>query len=335
MSEVIERHESEPAPLKIADVFPGQGFVPRELVGTARGLFNSPKAERVLTHIDAILGPIFPGIRVFSDLILNGSEEEVAQLSETENAQPAVLAVSMASVAALEEFGQEVESPFAVSGHSAGIVGALWRAGALGRMEALWLARERGEAIRDAKKGRKPGAMAAVTNREPIDIGGLEKICSEFNVELVNLNSPMQIVVSGRLEDVVSAGAGIKFAGHRVTSLSTSDAFHHSELMKPAVELFAKSVDRVKINDPKVPVYLNSTGQPLAMGRDITRFLPGEIAKPVDWVSVVNNMKARGISAFREFGHGSVLTGLVKRINPDAKLANIGSIEQAKSQPFQ
>jgi malonyl CoA-acyl carrier protein transacylase len=193
----------------------------------------------------------------------------------------------------------------------------------------------RGEVMRDARKDRQPGKMAAVLSPVDINQRSLENICSPFGVELANINAPTQIVISGESLGVNEVSGDLKKRGFRVIPLETSDAFHHSELMKPAVEEFDNYLINFRFSNPRVPVYLNSTGEPLTSWTEIISVLADEIVKPVDWVNVVNNMRRDGINAFREFGHGNTLTGFTQRITPAAKFANIGSIDSARQNSFQ
>lgn len=336
MTRNIERREREPAPLKIADLFPGQGFKPEELVKTAKGLLDHKVSGEVFKWTDNILGAIFSSGKTLSQVIGNPTEEDLEELVETEIAQPAVLTVSIASLRLFERSqGREEQLPSAITGHSAGMIGALHRASSISFDDAVLLARKRGEAMRDARKGREPGAMAAVINREAIDQQALQDVCANYEVELVNVNSPGQIVISGERDGIAEATREIKAKGLRVVPLPASDAFHHSQLMKSAVNIFSKAVEGIYIKDPFVPIYLNSTGAPLISWGAIRFHLADEIAKPVDWIRVIDNMKAKGVVVFREFGHGNVLTGLVQRINPGANVKNIDSVTSAEQASFQ
>jgi [acyl-carrier-protein] S-malonyltransferase len=306
--------------MSTAFVFPGQGA---QSVGMGRDLYvASPAARAIFELADATLG------FALTRLCFEGPEEA---LTATENAQPALLTVSAALLASLAD-SVDVSSVVGrrssvVAGHSLGEYSALVAAGALDIPTALRLVRRRGELMSEAREG----GMAAIIG---IDEVLLEQICREASAEdapvvIANYNSPGQLVISGAGAAVERACALAKERGaKRALPLKVSAAFH-SPLMRAAAEGLAAAVAQAAIVDARTPVISNVTAEPLAQADAIRRELIAQVTSPVRWIASVQRMSAAGVDTFVEIGPGSVLTGLIKRIAPDARLVNVSDLASA------
>ena len=283
---------------KVAFVFPGQGS---QTVGMGFEAYeSSPAARDVFDEADAALG------EPLSRLCFEGPEEE---LKLTANTQPAVLATSVALLRALDERFD------VVAGHSLGEYSAHVAAGTLSLVDAVRLVRKRGQYMQEAVPFGE-GAMAAVLKADRILV---ERICAEVPglVEPVNYNSPQQIVIAGETEAVGSAGAKLKEAGARATTLPVSAPFH-SSLMEPAAERLRVDVDSIAFSDPQVPVYVNVDAEPVTTARAAKDALVRQVSRPVLWEQSVRKMIDEGITLFVEVGPGRVLSGLLARIDKGA-----------------
>jgi [acyl-carrier-protein] S-malonyltransferase len=308
--------------LTTAFVFPGQGA---QSVGMGRDIFDASAAARSIFELaDATLG------FALTRLCFEGPEEA---LTATENAQPALLTVSVALLAALAD-SIDVSSVVGrrsslVAGHSLGEYSALVAAGALDFPTALRLVRRRGE-LMSAARG---GGMAAIIG---LDEASLEQICRETSVEdapvvIANYNSPGQLVISGAGAAVERACALAKERGaKRVLPLKVSAAFH-SPLMHAAAEGLAAAVAQAAIVDARTPVISNVAAEPLVLANDIRRELIAQVTSPVRWIASVQNMVAAGVDTFVEIGPGSVLTSLTKRIAPDVRLVNVSDLASVRA----
>jgi [acyl-carrier-protein] S-malonyltransferase len=308
----------------IAFVFPGQGS---QSVGMGRDVYEASAAARALfAQADATLG-----IEI-TRLCFEGPEET---LTATENAQPALLTVSVALLAALaEQAGEDVPAFVArraarVAGHSLGEYAALFAAGALDFPTALRLVRRRGELMAEAHEG----GMAAIIgmHEEP-----LEEICRIVSmagapVVIANSNAPGQLVISGAVAAVERACVAAKEQGaKRAVPLKVSAAFH-SPLMHAAAEGLAPAIEAAAIEHARLPVISNVTAGPIRAAKDIRIDLATQVTAPVRWVASVERMVADGVDTFVEVGPGSVLTGLIKRIEPGARLINISDMPGVRS----
>jgi [acyl-carrier-protein] S-malonyltransferase len=305
-----------------------------------RDLYEASAAARAIFDLaDATLG------LALTRLCFEGPEED---LTATENAQPALLTVSVALLAAMSEQGgdarretrdarretRELKSHVShlvsfFAGHSLGEYTALVAAGALDFPTALRLVRRRGELMSEAHEG----SMAAIIG---LDEASLEQICRETSAEdapvvIANYNSPGQLVISGAGAAVEQACALAKEHGaKRALPLKVSAAFH-SPLMHTAAEGLAAAVAQAAIVDARTPVISNVVAEPLVLADDIRRELIAQVTSPVRWIASVQNMIAAGIDTFVEIGPGSVLTGLIKRIAPDVRLVNVNNLASALS----
>jgi [acyl-carrier-protein] S-malonyltransferase len=273
---------------------------------------SSPEARAVFEQADAALG------FGLSALCFEGPEE---RLTATENAQPALLTVCAALLAA-QGAGALSEPPAFVAGHSLGEYTALLAAGGLSFEQALRLVRRRGELMAQATAG----GMAAIIGMEVV---ALEQVCREASQELgasvviANYNAPGQLVISGDNAAVALASARAKERGaKRALPLKVSAAFH-SPLMRAAAEQLALAIDAAPLADLSVPLLGNVGAQPLTTAAELRRELVAQVASPVRWIASVEYMAQAGVDRFIEIGPGSVLSGLVRRIAPAARLLNL------------
>ncbi|GIQ67128.1 ACP S-malonyltransferase [Paenibacillus cisolokensis] len=297
---------------KTAFVFPGQGA---QAVGMGRDVFETHAAARaIFEEADEALGFRLSGI------IFEGPEEE---LKQTANTQPALLTVSAALLKALAERGW---TPDYVAGHSLGEYSALVAAGSLSFADAVRTVRARGEFMEQAVPGGQ-GAMAAVLGAERDALAALCAAVSEEigTVELANVNCPGQIVVSGTAEGVRAVAERGKEAGaKRVVPLEVSGPFH-SSLMKPAAERLAGVLERLDIRDAAVPVVANVTARPVTAAGEIRKLLVEQVYSPVLWEDCVRWLIAQGTDTFVEIGSGTVLAGLIKKIDRNVRVLSVNS----------
>ncbi len=280
----------------------------------------SAAARRVFQQADEILG------FKLSQLCFEGPAEE---LEDTINAQPAILTVSLACLAAmrerLEAVGQKWTPPKFVAGHSLGEYTALVAAGVLDFGDALKLVRERGRLMKEQGHHR-PGGMAAVIGLER---ELLEKLCQqavqETNhlVSVANANSPEQFVISGELKALDRAIELIREAGARTVVPLRISIASHSPLMQQAAARLAEIIDHSPLRDPQVPVVTNIRGQVRTSAEHIRTELSSQMVAPVEWVGSVREMVANGVDTFIEIGPGQVLSRLINRISSDVKAVSL------------
>ncbi len=252
-----------------------------------------------------------------SRLVFDGPE---ADLNLTINAQPALLVTSLAHLAALRERGVNLPTAAFVAGHSLGEYTALAAAGSLSPTDAVRLVRARGVAMQTAGDRAEGGSgMAAVIGT---DDAALAEVCAECGVEMANFNAPGQTVISGSKAGVERAGALIKERGaRRVLPLAVSIA-SHSRLMRPAAEQMAALLADVNFGPPTAPLVPNVTARPTTDPAEIRILLVEQLYSPVRWVESVQYMSGAGLTTFWEIGVGKVLSGLIKRIAPNATIEN-------------
>jgi [acyl-carrier-protein] S-malonyltransferase len=301
-----------PSNQKTAFVFPGQGA---QWVGMGQYLYEAiPQAKEVFEEADDALD------FHLSHLCFEGPDEE---LSATVNAQPAILTVSVACLRAASELAGELVSPAFVAGHSLGEYSALVAADVLDFADAVRLTRERGRLMHEAGL-RTPGGMAAIIGLDDIS---MEEICQETGVQVANLNSPGQVVFSGPKGAVVRAIDLATAMGARYTiPLKVSGAFH-SSLMQPAAAGMARAISGLEFRQPRVPIVVNCTAQPMTTTAEIKEELVDQISSCVQWQRSVEYMVDAGVSTFVEVGPGKVLSGLIKRITREAQIVNVGDSE--------
>jgi len=301
-------------PYTTAFLFPGQGS---QSVGMGRELAEAyPASQSIFEQADAILD--FP----LSQLAWTGPE---ADLNDTINTQPALLAHSIAALRVFQERFPGFRPAF-VAGHSMGELSALAASEALSFADSLRLVRRRGELMKEAGEV-SPGGMAAVLGA---DIPTLERLCAEAStpgqiVQVANDNCPGQVVISGAKEALERAIAMAPSAGIRkVRPLAVSIAAH-SPLMIHAQERFNQAVQAAPILDPVIPLIGNVTALPLLTADEIRHDLQMQLNSRVRWTESIQEMIQRGVTTFIELGNGSVLTNLLKRIDENATGIAIGA----------
>jgi len=298
---------------KVAYIFPGQGS---QVVGMGKHLYtNYRSARNVFNEADKTLG------FSLSRLCFEGPEDE---LTQTINVQPAVLVVSIACLRAAEEItGGSLPPPDVVAGHSLGEYTALVVAGVLSLSEAVRLVRERGRLMNEAAEASHGGMMAVLG----LDGKTVTGICVEADTEVSNINCPGQIVVSGDDEKMAEFKRLAETNGaRRVIRLKVSGAFH-SRLMQPAAEGLHKVISESRFSEPMVPVMANVTADRLIDAGAIKEELAAQIVRCVRRQQSVESMIADGVTRFVEIGHGQVLADLIKRINPEVTVLNIGDVD--------
>jgi len=263
-----------------------------------------------------------------ADLCFNGPAE---RLTETVNAQPALLTCSVAALRALQENGAPF--PAVVAGHSLGEFSALVAAGSLELPDAVRLVRRRGELTENAARDA-PGKMAAVLGLETEKV---KAICAQAHaqgggvVQPANFNCPGQVVISGSPEGIELAGELLMAAGaRRVVPLRVSGAFH-SELMQSARAQFAETLEAVPLRDAQVPLVQNVSAQAVTKSKEIRKGLLNQLTSSVRWDESVRTMQQMGVSTFVEVGPGRVLSGLIRRIVPEARTLNVEDIDSLKA----
>jgi [acyl-carrier-protein] S-malonyltransferase len=274
---------------------------------------SSPAAAAVLAEADAALG------ESISRLAFEGPAEE---LDLTVNAQPAIVAVSVAFLAALKEAwekaGVAAPQPAYCAGHSLGQYSAMVAAGVISLADAVRLVRERGKQMQASGKGRS-GAMAAIIGLDDARIQDLLALGTPLgSVAVANRNSPGQIVISGDRAAVEASAAGAKELGAKRGLVLAVSVAAHSVLMTEAAAGMTKVLEPIAFADPKTPLLANADAHVLTTGAEAKGELIEHLTRGVDWVSAVKRMSDDGVTTFVEVGPGKVLTGLIKRIAPDA-----------------
>ncbi len=300
---------------RIAFIFPGQGS---QAVGMGKELADAfPAAQGVFDEVDAALG------ESLSKLIWEGPIET---LTLTANAQPALMAVSLAAVRALEtDFGVKISQAAFVAGHSLGEYSALAAAGALSVTDAAKLLRRRGEAMQAAAPAGT-GAMAALIGKVDVEIAELIALegSAAGTVVVANDNNNGNVVISGTKAGVEAAIAAAKAKGVKAISLPVSAPFH-SPLMAPAAVEMEKALAAATIRKPVVPVVANVTARPVSEPVDVRRLLVEQVTGRVRWRESVQWMAQSpekgggGVTMFIETGAGKQLSGMVKRNVPEAE----------------
>lgn len=308
-----------------AFLFPGQGS---QHVGMLQALSQHYAiAKETFAEADDLLG------FSLSDLCFNGPEE---QLTDTINAQPALLTAGVALLRVLQQeigdrFTQTTDAPIFVAGHSMGEYTALVAAGSLTFADGLRLVRERGRLMKWAGE-QNPGMMAAVLGpEEAVVAAACAKATAQGGfVQIANDNCPGQTVISGDKAGIEAAMAALTAAGaRRVKPLAVSIAAH-SPLMQPAAEELRAAIQATPIAPPVVPVIGNTTAQPLTTVAAIQEELTAQLTGSVRWTASMQLAMNAGVTSYVEVGPGDVLAGLVKRIDRSGERWSINSPESVQ-----
>ncbi|MEM6626243.1 MAG: ACP S-malonyltransferase [Pseudomonadota bacterium] len=306
-----------------AFIFPGQGA---QSVGMGKALADAfPASKAVFDEVDEALG------ERFSDIIWNGPEDA---LTLTANTQPALMAVSVAAMRALEtEFGLAPDRAKFLAGHSLGEYSALASAGAIGLSDAARLLRLRGEAMQDAVAPGE-GAMAALLGA---DVATAEAAAEAGRVhgpcDLANDNAPGQIVLSGAKAAVEAAAEAAKAAGAKKAVLLAVSAPFHCALMKPAQDRMAEALADTVINAPAAPIVANVTAAPTSDPTEIRDQLVEQVTGRVRWRESVEWMAspAGGVTLFAEAGAGKVLTVMNRRTAKEVEGVTLNTPEDLEA----
>lgn len=303
-----------------AFIFPGQGA---QTIGMGKALAEAyPEAKAVFDEVDAALG------ESLSSLIWEG---DIETLTLTENAQPALMATSLAAMRALEAEGIEIGAASFVAGHSLGEYSALTAAGALSVGDAAKLLRTRGKAMQQAVPVGE-GAMAALLG---LDLGTARAVAEEAAQGEVcaaaNDNDPSQVVISGSKGAVERALDIAKEKGAKRALLLPVSAPFHCALMAPAAEVMDGALAEVEIKTPSVPLVANVIAEAVTDPARIRELLVEQVTGSVRWRESVEYMVAQGITEFWEIGAGKALSGMVKRIERSATLRNVGAPDDVKA----
>ncbi|MGR3513297.1 MAG: ACP S-malonyltransferase [Paracoccaceae bacterium] len=300
--------------MTLAFVFPGQGA---QAIGMGKDLADAyPAAKAVFDEVDEALG------EKLSTLIWEG---DIETLTLTQNAQPALMATSLAAVRALEVEGISVSKASFVAGHSLGEYSALCAAGSFGVADAARLLRLRGQAMQSAVPVGE-GAMAAVLGLDIEAVEALAADAAEGEVcEVANENDPAQTVVSGSKSAIDRVVAMAKERGaKRALPLPVSAPFHCA-MMQPAAEAMAAALQEVEIKAPSMPVVANVVAEAVSDPDVIRRLLVEQVAGRVRWRSSVEWMAGQGVTGFWELGAGKALSGMIRRIAKEAETRAIGT----------
>jgi [acyl-carrier-protein] S-malonyltransferase len=308
------QHKKERGSMSLAFVFPGQGA---QTIGMGKDLATSyPAARAVFDEVDAALG------QNLSALIWEG---DIAELTLTQNAQPALMATSMAAMAALGAEGVGVTRASFVAGHSLGEYSALCAAGAIGLADTARLLRIRGAAMQAAVPVGV-GAMAALLG---LDFATASEVAAEAAqgdvCEAANDNDPAQVVVSGHRAAVERALDIAKARGAKRALLLPVSAPFHCALMQPAADAMAQALADVAISAPRVPLVANVRAAAAQDADDIRALLVAQVTGRVRWRESVQWMEAQGASEFWEIGAGKALSGMIKRIASGATTRAVGT----------
>lgn len=303
--------------MKTAFIFPGQGS---QTIGMGKDLYdNFPIAKQVFEQVDDALD------QRLSALMFSGDE---ANLTKTQNAQPAIMAVGIAALRVLEaESGKSIEQlASCVAGHSLGEYTALCAAKSLTLPETAKLLRARGLAMAEASL-KHPGAMGAILGLSQEKVAEIlsHTLLGEEVCVIANDNCPGQIVISGHYDAVMTVMELCKVAGaKRAIKLAVSGAFH-SPLMQSAADTMKDVLAKTTFQNPALPIVANVTAQFVQDAAQIKELLERQITGSVLWTDSLNFMAQNGVTHFVEIGNGKILNGLVKKTLPELTVTSLGT----------
>lgn len=316
--------ESNHHPGRIAYLFPGQGS---QFVGMGLDLYqNYPIARKVYDEADDILG-----FRL-SRLCFEGPQDE---LDKTENTQPAVFTTSVACLRILQE-KKDLDGTLdadIIAGHSLGELTALVAAEVLPFDNALRLVRRRGQLMQEASE-MYPGTMMAILGMNEHEVARIipERIIHENGAKIANVNSPEQIVVSGPKEYLDEIAGKAQDRGGKVKYLKVSGAFH-SPLMRPAQDSLKEFISSLNFKNPRRPLLSNTSAHPLFTARSLKNELVNQLCQCVRWCQSMEYIIKAGFLTAIEIGPGQVLSGLLRRIEPDLQIINLNSSFSLENMP--
>lgn len=303
---------------KIAFVFPGQGA---QAVGMGKDIYeHDSDARAIFEQANEALG------FSLTEIMFEGPDDA---LKQTVNTQPALLTASVAFLKLVEKAG--IKAAY-VAGHSLGEYSALVAANVLSFEDAVRTVRARGQFMEQAVPNGQ-GSMAAVLGAER---EALQQLCDEISgqgsvVELANVNCPGQIVVSGSVAGVNEVVAhGKEIGAKRVIPLEVSGPFH-SSLMGNAASALGGELRQIAMQDPAIPVIANVTAEPVTSASEIKALLERQVCAPVLWEDSVKKLIELGVDTFVEIGSGSVLTGLIKKIDKQVTTITINKLDALQS----
>ncbi len=295
---------------KYAIVFPGQGS---QKIGMGSDLINNtPLAKERFEIAATILG------RNLLDICQNGPAEE---LTKTENAQPGIFVISSILYSLLKENGIQAQ---VVAGHSLGELTAYFAANSTTFEDTLKIIKERGLAMANAY----PSELSAMTAVMGLSLETIETTIAPFSdipVVAANINCPGQIVISGKKEGIEKASIALKEAGAKLIPLNVSGAFH-SPLMKSASETLKTKIESIEFKTSDTPIVLNRTAENESDSSKLKENIPIQVISPVRWIETIQKIEPT-VDAFIECGPGKVLTGLIRKIAPNATIHTINDKE--------
>ncbi len=300
--------------MTLAFVFPGQGA---QTIGMGKALADAyPAAKAVFDEVDEALG------ESLSSLIWEG---EIETLTLTQNAQPALMATSMAAMRALEAEGVDVTRAAFVAGHSLGEYSALAAAGALSVADTARLLRTRGQAMQSAVPVGE-GAMAAILGLDLDAVRAVAEEAAQGEVcQAANDNDPTQVVVSGAKAAVERAAEIAKEKGAKRAVMLPVSAPFHCALMQPAADVMAEALAGVEIKAPAVPLVANVRAESVTDPDLIRQLLVEQVTGSVRWRESVQYMVAQGVTEAWEIGAGKALSGMIRKIDRAVACTAIGT----------
>ena len=305
--------------MSIMLLFPGQGA---QAVGMGRELAEGLAACRaVFDRASAVLG---------FDVLKLCVEGPIEELTKSHIAQPAIFTVSRAARAALAHFAGGTLAVAGTAGHSLGEWAALHEAGVVSFEDAVRVLQARGRFMQEACE-TTPGGMLTIIG---LTLDKVREVAQASGLEIANLNSPVQTVLSGHADRIPAGEAAAKAAGaKRALRLTVAGAFH-SSLMQPAADKLAAFLKDIEFKAPQIPVWSNVTGQPHTTPDEIRRGVVAQVVSSVRWTDCYTGMAQAGLTTAFECGPGTVLAGLAKRIAPEPAVTSIfdlaGAQEAAK-----